>query len=160
MVLNIMQEKNTQNHIKNLIRGIQMNSIGIRLREERNKLGLSQEKLAEIGGVQKLAQTNYETGKRIPTGEYLAKIAEIGADVNYILTGVRVEKAAVEIENSAKDDAVVPIRARQFAEIFQFLNAKQQEEIFAVIEEKKRINALESVVGNMQRQLERMAQAA
>lgn len=73
-----------------------MNSVGIRLREERNKLGLSQEKLAEVGGVQKLAQTNYETGKRSPTGEYLVKIAELGADVNYILTGVRMAKPESE----------------------------------------------------------------
>ena len=137
-----------------------MNTIGERLRAERNKIGLSQEKFAEFCGIKKLTQLNYESGKSSPSAEYLVQIAELGADVNYILTGVRVEKPAVEIENTAKDDVVVPIRARQFAEIFQFLNAKQQEEIFAVIEEKKRINALENVVGNMQRQLERMAQAA
>jgi transcriptional regulator with XRE-family HTH domain len=89
------KQKNTQKHIKIKFEVIQMNNIGNRLREERNKLGLSQEKLAEVGGVQKLAQTNYETGKRIPTGEYLAKIAEIGADVNYILTGVRMPKSEV-----------------------------------------------------------------
>jgi transcriptional regulator with XRE-family HTH domain len=80
-----------------------MNSIGIRLREERNKLGLSQEKLAEVGGVQKLAQTNYETGKRSPTGDYLVKISEIGADVNYILTGVRVTTGKLV---ATTDDAV------------------------------------------------------
>jgi len=32
---------------------------------------------------------NYEAGKRSPDAEFLAKIAEIGGDVLYILTGQR-----------------------------------------------------------------------
>lgn len=62
---------------------------GSRLREERVKLGFSQEKMSELGGVKRLSQTNYETDKRTPDGDYLIKIAEIGADVQYILTGKR-----------------------------------------------------------------------
>lgn len=135
-------------------------SVGERIKEERERLEFNQDSFAEMAGVSRRSQIMYEQDKTDASAGYFTKIAEIGADVNYILTGVRMEKPAVEIENSAKDDTVVPIRAKQFAEIFQFLNAKQQEEIFAAIEEKKRINALENVVGNMQRQLERMAQAS
>jgi len=54
---------------------------------ERERLGLSQEALGEIGGVKKLAQINYEKGKRHPDSEYLAAIAAAGIDVLYVLTG-------------------------------------------------------------------------
>jgi transcriptional regulator with XRE-family HTH domain len=67
-----------------------MITIGERLKEERNRLGLSQAAIGEISGITKNSQINYEANKRSPDSAYLAKIAEIGADVNYILTGVRV----------------------------------------------------------------------
>ncbi len=59
---------------------------GQRLREERLRLGLSQDQLAEIGGVQRRTQHNYEKGERAPDGVYLAKIAGVGADILYVLT--------------------------------------------------------------------------
>lgn len=61
--------------------------IGTRIREEREKLSLSQEALGAVGGVKKQAQFNYEKGERMPTADYLAAIAQIGVDVQYILTG-------------------------------------------------------------------------
>lgn len=70
-----------------------MNTIGNRLKEERARLGITQEKMALAGGVQKRAQARYESGERCPDGHYLAKVAELGADVNYILTGVRITQA-------------------------------------------------------------------
>lgn len=60
-----------------------------RLKEERIRLDLNQSEFAAIGGVQKGAQINYEQGKRNPDSEYLAAIASAGADVQYILTGIR-----------------------------------------------------------------------
>lgn len=66
-----------------------MNTFEERLREERNRLGFSQADFAEIGGVQRLAQINYEKGKRNPDSPYLASIAAAGVDVQYILTGIR-----------------------------------------------------------------------
>jgi transcriptional regulator with XRE-family HTH domain len=58
-----------------------------RLRQERLRLGLSQEEFGKRGGVRKQAQIKYEQGKRQPDLNYLARIAVIGADVAYILTG-------------------------------------------------------------------------
>lgn len=66
-----------------------MSTIGERLKEERQRLALSQAALGEIGGVQKRAQINYEAGERYPDAAYLAAIARAGADVQYIVTGVR-----------------------------------------------------------------------
>lgn len=60
-----------------------------RLREERERLGLNQEALAEAGGVKKLAQHKYEKGENSPTVAYLQAVAAAGVDVVYALTGVR-----------------------------------------------------------------------
>lgn len=81
-----------------------MNTIGKRLKEERNRLGLSQEKLALAGGVQKRTQINYEANERSPDSDYLALIAQIGVDVNYILTGVRVPFVQREPKLEGIDD--------------------------------------------------------
>lgn len=65
-----------------------MNSIGERLTAERNRLGFNQGEMAERGGVQRTAQSNYERGARVPDAAYLAAIAQAGADVLFIVTGV------------------------------------------------------------------------
>lgn len=64
-------------------------NISARLREERERLGLSQPSIAAIGGVQKRAQINYESGERVPDANYLSAIAAAGADIRYVLTGQR-----------------------------------------------------------------------
>ncbi|EFH8134085.1 transcriptional regulator [Escherichia coli] len=66
------------------------NNIGSRLREERERLGLSQQALGEIGGVKKLTQLNYEKGDRAPDTIYLTSVAEAGVDIVYVLTGQRI----------------------------------------------------------------------
>lgn len=63
--------------------------IGDRLREERTRLGLSQAEFGAVGGVAANAQGHYESGKRSPDTDYLAKIGREGADVLYIVMGVR-----------------------------------------------------------------------
>jgi transcriptional regulator with XRE-family HTH domain len=62
---------------------------GARLEDEREKLGLKKGEMAAYGGVAGSAYTNYSEGKRAPDADFLAAIAAIGADVQYILTGVR-----------------------------------------------------------------------
>lgn len=71
-----------------------MSEIGERLRTERRRLGMSQEEMGVAGGVTRNTQSNYEKGLRSPDAEYLAKVAGIGADVQYILTGQRSASAA------------------------------------------------------------------
>ena len=65
-----------------------------RLREERERLGLSQDEFAELGGVQRRSQGNYERGDRVPDAVYLAAIAAKGVDVLYVVTGLRTPSAA------------------------------------------------------------------
>lgn len=62
-------------------------SIGDRLRGERKRTALSQRAFAESGGVTEKTQVLYEKGERMPDATYLARIAAVGVDVLYILTG-------------------------------------------------------------------------
>ena len=64
--------------------------ISERLLEERLRLGFNKGGMAKAGGIANSTYANYEDGNRSPDGEFLASIADAGADVNYILTGVRV----------------------------------------------------------------------
>ncbi|WP_186289481.1 helix-turn-helix domain-containing protein [Methylomonas koyamae] len=72
-----------------------MSNFGDRLKEERERLQLSQSAFGDIGGVRKQAQLHYEKGERFPDSNYLAAIANSGVDVAYVLTGQRTQNAAV-----------------------------------------------------------------
>ena len=65
----------------------QRKDIGARLREERERLGLSQVQLAEAAGVMRNAQGLYESGARSPDGDYFAAVARVGVDVVFVLAG-------------------------------------------------------------------------
>ena len=88
--------------------GVRM-SIFLRLREERERLGFSQEAFGVLGGVQKRAQINYEKGERHPDSAYLAAIAAAGADVLYILTGQRTggASAPAPVHALARDEEIL-----------------------------------------------------
>jgi transcriptional regulator with XRE-family HTH domain len=64
-----------------------MDNFSLRLKQERRRLHMNQTEFASAGGVQKQAQFTYEKGMRYPDAGYLAGIAEVGADVLYLLTG-------------------------------------------------------------------------
>ncbi|WP_228488011.1 hypothetical protein [Rhodocyclus gracilis] len=55
---------------------------------------MSQTDFGELGGVSRKSQFNYEDGGRLPDAAYLSAIASAGADVLYILTGMRGENIA------------------------------------------------------------------
>lgn len=61
--------------------------VGKRIREERQKLGLSQALFAERAGIHRNTQANYESGSRNPDIEYIVTIMKIGVDVGYVLEG-------------------------------------------------------------------------
>lgn len=73
-------------------------SVGRRLLEERERLGMSQVAFYEACGVSKKAQFNFENDHNLPGGAYLIAAATLGVDVAYVLTGQRnpaVQSAAV-----------------------------------------------------------------
>jgi transcriptional regulator with XRE-family HTH domain len=63
--------------------------IGKRLREERERLQLSQEQLAAIAGTNRITPSRYEGGTHLPTIGFLAAVAQAGVDVGYVLDGKR-----------------------------------------------------------------------
>jgi len=82
-----------------------MSDFSLRLREERKRLGLSQEELATIGGVKLNAQSNYENGKRAPDADYLARVAARGLDVGFLFTG---ERSPVVKAPAANGESITP----------------------------------------------------
>ena len=66
-----------------------MVSLGERLREERERLGMSQTQFGDLAQVTKKSQMLYEGDQRSPKADYLTAIASQGVDVQYVLTGNR-----------------------------------------------------------------------
>lgn len=58
------------------------------LKEERKRLRLNQAEIAGKCGVSREIWGRYERGSAVPGGEVLKALADLGADVQYILTGV------------------------------------------------------------------------
>lgn len=73
--------------------------IGSRLREERERLGLSQAQLAKIAGTATRTQVAWEQGEQTPNAVYLAVVSQHGMDVQYVVTGQR----ALGLEQVQKD---------------------------------------------------------
>lgn len=82
--------------------------IGERLKEERERLGLSQTDFAARAGASKNTQYNYEKGERSPDANYLAAAAAEGVDVLYVVTGERKPLPA---------DTLSPLEARVVSRI-------------------------------------------
>lgn len=79
--------------------------LGKRLREERQRLGMSQTDLARVAGLARTAQYNYEQGNRDPDTAYLSAVAEMGIDTSYVLTGKR--QGSPEAARAAAADQIV-----------------------------------------------------
>lgn len=77
-------------------------SIGQRLREERERLGYTQPVFAELASTTKKSQIDYEKDITQPKASYLADIAQVGADINYIVTGQKVNRDEPIIDEFAK----------------------------------------------------------
>ena len=60
-----------------------------RLKEERERIGLSQTAFAALAGASKHAQINWEKGAASPNAAALAAWADAGLDVLYVVTGQR-----------------------------------------------------------------------
>lgn len=59
-----------------------------RLKEERERLGYSQEAFARLVGASRKSQIRWEQGESCPDAAALATWAEIGLDVLYVISGM------------------------------------------------------------------------
>lgn len=64
-------------------------SIGDRIRDERERLGYTQQEFAHLAGASKNSQFLWEKGSAFPNAKVLEAWARAGADVLYILTAER-----------------------------------------------------------------------
>jgi len=63
-----------------------MDTLGLRIKKERKRLGFTQVAFAKIGGVEPNAQGHYESGYRSPKADYLQKLSDAGVDVAYLFS--------------------------------------------------------------------------
>ena len=106
---------------------------GERLREERERLKLSQSDFGEACGVKKLAQFNYEKGERSPDVAYLEKASNLGVDLYYLLTGLRIGRTIGDLkqlpayqEMMSVDEAMTVQSADEQELLRRFRNADPQ----------------------------------
>ncbi len=83
--------------------------IGNRLREERERLGLTQPVFAELAGAKKRTLIDWEKNVSSPTAVQLAQLAAAGADVLYILTGQRAGGVKPAPALSADEDELLAL---------------------------------------------------
>ncbi|HHA2431775.1 TPA: helix-turn-helix domain-containing protein [Stenotrophomonas maltophilia] len=73
-------------------------SVGIRLKEERKRLGLTQEAMGLACGVAKRTQILFEKDAHLPGGAYFVAADELGVDVTYVLVGRRERLAEADAD--------------------------------------------------------------
>jgi len=66
-------------------------SFGRRLAEERKRLGMKQAEFVRLVGTDVPKQSLYENDRRELRADYIARLAEIGVDIAYVVTGERSE---------------------------------------------------------------------
>lgn len=86
-------------------------TLGGRLRAERQRLGLTQSQMGEAGGVSKTTVLGYEANTYVPDVLYLSAVTAIGVDPVYILLAKRKEEFAAEVFSWSL--------ARQLAELIE-----------------------------------------
>lgn len=78
-------------------------TIGQRLREEREALGLSQPKFAALAGTTKQTLFSWESDRTAPSAGQLAAFAAAGVDVTYVLTGQRQPSSESSLNGKERD---------------------------------------------------------
>lgn len=73
-------------------------SVGTRLKEERKRLGLTQEAMAAACGVAKRTQILFEQDAHLPGGAYFVESDKLGVDVTYLLVGRRERMSEADAE--------------------------------------------------------------
>lgn len=84
---------------------------GERLKNERNRLNYSQGELADIGGVGRLTQLQYESEKTFPTTKYLNSVSLVGVNLIYLLFNYDKQAASV-LEMQDIDEKVLNLVSR------------------------------------------------
>ena len=75
--------------------------IGSRLKEERERLGLTQEAFAAASSAGRRTLIDWEKGVSSPTAVQLAALSSVGVDVLYVVTGARSSSPSIAPDEAA-----------------------------------------------------------
>lgn len=104
-----------------------------RLKEERKKLALTQQEIAEKVSVTRETWSRYESGKIHPGSEVIVQLVKLGVDTNYIITGKRTlshhnkghDKLAIA-ESTAKYNATLELTKQELNLIRNYRKASKE----------------------------------
>jgi transcriptional regulator with XRE-family HTH domain len=74
--------------------------LNFRLKEERTRLGLTQQAFAEFALAKKRTVADWEKGVSSPTAVQLEALSKVGVDVQFIVTGVKSDNLATVTEST------------------------------------------------------------
>ena len=96
-----------------------------RIKEERQRLGISQLTAGELCGVSREMWGKYERGAAVPGGEVLFSLASAGVDIQYVLTGQKVD--ALKKDNSMNELCEIPHYSVEVSAGFGFTPSFEEE---------------------------------
>jgi len=95
---------------------------------ERERLGFTQEQFANLCGVSRRSQANYESGTRAPDADYLIAASQVGCDLEFLFNGVR----SKQLDEAALEDCI-EILEGALAQTGRQLTPKQKARVIAVL---------------------------
>lgn len=116
-----------------LERGSMDKSLFERIKEERKRLRLTQQQVANSASVTRETWSRYESGKISPGTDVWIALAKAGADINYIITGERIIIEAFDeilsdsvAENQGSYDVDLKLTKRELALISYFRKVNEE----------------------------------
>ncbi|MCU7123644.1 helix-turn-helix domain-containing protein [Salmonella enterica] len=101
--------------------------IGLRIKEERERLGLTQQSMADAVGAAKRTVIDWEKDRTSPTAVQLSALSSMGMDVLYIVTGQR----AIPVTAPDKVENLSPEK-QKLLDAFDNMSADQRRAILEV----------------------------
>ncbi|CDG96494.1 putative prophage transcriptional regulator [Xenorhabdus bovienii str. puntauvense] len=116
-----------------------MSTIGNRIKEEREHLGLSRTDFAKLTGYSSHTQASYERDEIMPEGVYLQEITEHGCDTLYIITGCRERPInlstdeQVLVENYRAMNEAARLKIPTVSDTFTYPNVSKNVEVITAL---------------------------
>lgn len=112
-----------------------MSTFGQRLRARRNKLGLTQDQLADRAGVSPSSVTAWERGINIPTASGVTKLADVLAvDVQWLLVGTETDRPPSGSRKRVEFNRDLSRLATRIAEMTDVEYVRTEHALLAVID--------------------------
>lgn len=138
-----------------------MDGFGSRLKTWRKKLGLTQLGFSESTGIHVAQIKKYELGTSLPSGEIMAKIADTGVNLNWLIAG---QGPMILSQNQESQSPLPPTLSEfedRFKAIFNLLQGMDEEkrsstvnELFGRVQELQRVDEMEKIIKEMKKALE------